>query len=62
MDSDFWEFEPPVGDFQSPSALLVHLNVPTELSLFRVRGTHPDFRIPPTALEGITNLYALKKQ
>jgi hypothetical protein len=27
--------------------LLLHLNVLTELSLFRVRGTHPGFRIPP---------------
>jgi hypothetical protein len=47
MDSEFWEFEPLVGDFQSPSILLLHLNVFTALSLFRVRGTRPDFRIPP---------------
>jgi hypothetical protein len=37
-----------VGDFQSPAfALLLHLNVFTALSLFRVRGTRPNFRIPP---------------
>jgi hypothetical protein len=47
MDSELWEFVPLVGDFQSPSALLPHLNVFTALSLFRVRGTRPDFRIPP---------------
>jgi hypothetical protein len=47
MDSEFWEFEPLVGDFQSLSILLLHLNVFTALSLFRVRGTRPDFRIPP---------------
>jgi hypothetical protein len=47
MDSEFWEFEPLVGDFQSPSILLLHLNVFTALYLFRVRGTRPDFRIPP---------------
>jgi hypothetical protein len=49
MDSEFWEFEPLVGDFQSPYTLLLHLNVFTALSLFRVRGTRPDFRIPPTS-------------
>jgi hypothetical protein len=50
MDSEFWEFEPSVGDFQSPSILLLHSNVFTILSLFRVRGTCPDFRIPPTLM------------
>jgi hypothetical protein len=35
------------GDSQSPSALLLRLNVFTALSLFRVRGTCPDFWIPP---------------
>jgi hypothetical protein len=47
MDSKFWEFEPLEGDFQSQSALLLHLNVFTVLSPFRVRGARPDFRIPP---------------
>jgi hypothetical protein len=35
-----------VGDFQSPSALLLLPNGLAALSLFRVRGTCPDFRIP----------------
>jgi hypothetical protein len=36
-----------VGDFQSPSASLLLLNVLAALSLFRVQGTCPDFQIPP---------------
>jgi hypothetical protein len=39
---------PLVGDSQSPSALLLLLNVFTALSLSRVRGSRPVFRIPPT--------------
>jgi hypothetical protein len=41
-----------VGELQSPSSLLSHLNVFTALSLFRVRvqGTHPDFRIPTSTV------------
>jgi hypothetical protein len=47
MDSEFWEFEPSLGDHKSPSSLLLHLNQLTTLSLFgaRVWGTYPDFRI-----------------
>jgi hypothetical protein len=47
MNSEFWGFEPLEGDFQSPSALLLHLNVFTVLSLFRVRGPS-GFSDPPT--------------
>jgi hypothetical protein len=51
MDSEFWELEPSVGDFQSPSTLLLHSNVFAALSLFRVRGICLDFRIPPNTRE-----------
>jgi hypothetical protein len=47
MDPEFWEIEPLEGDFQSPSASLLYLNVLIDLSLFRVQGTHPNFRISP---------------
>jgi hypothetical protein len=39
---------PLVGGSQSPSALLLFMNVFTVISLFHVRGSYPVFRIPPT--------------
>jgi hypothetical protein len=49
MDPEFWEFESLEGDLESPSALLLYLNVLIDLSLFRVRGTRPNFRISPNS-------------
>jgi hypothetical protein len=48
MDSERWKLEQFVGDSESPLASSLCLNEFTVLSLTRVRGAYPDFRIPPT--------------
>jgi hypothetical protein len=56
MDSHLWKFKHSEGDSESPLASSLRLNELTELSLTRVRGSYPGFRIPPNSrLPGLSS-------